>query len=361
MSLSKLQSDLALLRGELSGQLSRAEARKLSERLNTVASLVRLPLPADGTCNKTPMQPRWVSAPASYLKQTDPRSADEVECVRVELMLWAQLAEFSGAPPLSDQATESASRILGRAIDLGGAHCFLNGEPLTFSGLRQALKTSTTQVGSAELPIEYKLDLRKGGRHRADNLSWVSTALDRITLRNILARNSVPKVLLEKIQVKAYATDKVTIPPHYSNRDYRWATWVDSNQFATRSECQAVELELLAQVMEFQGAPKLNSEDRASIEEHRGRPLKLNGHRCPISGTLMKYEEFVSAATDRTAGRSAYHVGHFVPLTRGGSHSSGNVVWMTEQGNRIQGSDTFDEIVGLIRSAAKFHERGGDT
>ena len=146
------------------------------------------------------------------------------------------------------------------------------------------------------------------------------------------------------------------MPPFYSNRDYRWATFVRSPQFASRTACRGVEMQLLAQMLEFVGAPPLTAEQRATVEIHLQRPLEIDGCRCPITGQPIVYAAFVEAAENPRAGRSEYHVGHLNPLTRGGLHDWGNVVWMSDAGNRIQGNDSFEEIVALIHRAAEYHQ-----
>src|SRR5690606_711979 len=112
------------------------------------------------------------------------------------------------------------------------------------------------------------------------------------------------------------------------------------------------ELELLAQVLEFEDAPMLAANTRAEVEQHLGRGLTLGNRHCAITGAPLRYADFITAVTTPAAGKSPYHVGHLVPLTRGGKHEKSNVVWMTQQGNRIQGNDTLDEIVALIKTAA---------
>lgn len=335
-------------------------SEKLRTKITTVASIVRLPLPTDGKCNSTPMIKRWVTAPKkSYLTTTDSRFATENDCLRIEAELWAQILEFDGIQPPSSQAVACAEEVLGRSLLLGSGRCIRSNEPLTLTSLKGAITLATQQVGSAELPIEYRVDLRAGGRHQPGNLAWTRTPTDLVALRSLLAANGLPKKLLAKVQVKSHATDKVTMPPHFSNRDYRWATWVTSEQFATRTECYAVELELLSQVLEFEGAPTLSAAQRAQVEQHLGRTLAVGARRCSITGVPMKYADFITAVTNPAAGKSPYHVGHLSPLTRGGKHEKSNVVWMTEQGNRIQGNDTFDEIVALLKVAAEYHVNQG--
>ena len=351
---------LKVLQKDLGAPLGGTASRKLRTKVATVASVVRLPLPTDGKCNKTPMIKRWVTAARkSHVTSTDARFATESECLRIEAELWAQIAEFDGLPAPSARTIACAEEVLGRPLVLGAGRCIRSNEPLTLASLKAAVGLSTQQVGSAELPIEYRVDLRAGGRHRPGNLAWMRTPTDLVALRALLATNGVPKKLLAKVQVKAHATDKVTMPPHFSNRDYRWATWVDSGQFAARTECYAVELELLAQVLEFEGAPDIDPTRRAEVERHLGRTLAIGARRCLITGVSLKYADFLLAATNPAAGKSPYHVGHLSPLTRGGKHEQSNVVWMTEQGNRIQGNDTFDDIVALLKIAAQYHVSQG--
>lgn len=353
-------ADLQILKSGLALSLGPTEFKKLEAKIATVASVVRLPLPSDGTCNKTPMVKRWVTGPPeSYIMANDPRYATQEDCLRIEAELWAQLVELVDLPTPADPVVASATKILGREVSLGAARCVKTLEPLTLGAIKIAATMSTTQVGTAELPVEYRVDLRGGGKHSPGNLAWTRTPSDLLSLRALLATNGVPKKLLDKVQVKSHATDKVTMPPHFSNRDYRWATWTTSEQFASRTECYAVELELLAQILEFEGAPVLVDATRKEVELHLGRPLTLDHRHCAITGVRLRYSDFITAVTAPAAGKSPYHVGHLVPLTRGGKHEKSNVVWMTEQGNRIQGNDTLDEIVALIKTAADFHRGAG--
>jgi hypothetical protein len=349
-----------VLQKDLGTPLGATASKKLRAKVATVASVVRLPLPTDGKCNKTPMIKRWVTAPSrSYITTADARFATEDDCLRIEAELWAQIAEFDGMPPPSARTIACAEEVLGRPLVVGAGRCIRSNEPLTLASLKVAAGLATQQVGTAELPIEYRVDLRAGGRHRPGNLAWTRTPTDLVALRALLAANGVPKKLLGKVQVKAHATDKVTMPPHFSNRDYRWATWVNSGQFAARTECYAVELELLSQILEFEGAPIIDAARRTEVEQHLGRPLAIGARRCLITGVPMKYADFIVATTNPAAGKSPYHVGHLSPLTRGGKHEQSNVVWMTEQGNRIQGNDTLDEIVSLLKIAAQYHVNQG--
>lgn len=337
------------------GQKGTQAARKLADRLDTVAFKIRLPLPSDRSCNQTPLRDRWVVSPESYLSADDPRYALEEDCVAIKARLLAEACEFTGISDVPVDVAQAVELVLVREFRPESARCFQTNEPLSLNDLALSATLATNQVGSAELSAEYRIPLNTGGHHRADNIGWVRPPHEIVLLREILDRNRVPSSLLDKVQLKAYATDKFTMPPYFSNRDYRWATWVSSPQFASRTECRGVELQLLAQMLEFVGAPRLDARDSAAVEAHIERPLEIDGCRCPITGEPIVYSAFLEAAENPRAGRSAYHVGHLNPLTRGGKHNRGNVVWMSDAGNRIQGNDTFDEIVALIQKAAEFH------
>lgn len=341
------------------GDKGTAAAKKLPDRIDTVAYKIRLPRPADRSCNSTPMRDRWVTDD-SYLQKGDPRYATEDTCDAIKAMLLAEACEFRGVDEPRDHVRTAAEEVLGRDLEPESATCFQTAEPLGLNDLVVATGISTYQVGSAELTVEYRTPLTEGGIHEAANVGWVRPPVEILSLRSILNNNGIPGSLLNKVQLKAYSTDKVTMPPHFSNRDYRWATWVDSNQFASRTDCRGVELQLLAQILEFQGAPRISAEHQAEVERHLGRALNLNDCRCPITGEPLMYEEFVDATNNPRPGKSAYHVGHLDPLTRGGKHYQANVVWMSDAGNRIQGNDTFQEIVALLKRAATYHTNRGN-
>jgi hypothetical protein len=332
-------------------------ARKLEERIDTVAFKIRLPLPSDPSCNQTPMRDRWIMDPESYLKEGDPRAATEDECMAMKAMLLAKACMFEGVEQ-PDTATRAViEQVLGDSYSPGAARCIQTGETLRLTDLVIGATMSTYMVGSAELPVEYQKPLTCCGLHEAKNIGWLRPPTEIIAVRTFLAQKDVPGSLLNKVQLKAYSTDKQTMPPFFSNRDYRWATWVESPQFASRTDCRGVELQLLAQILEFVDAPRLSDEERRQVEHHLGRELVLNSCHCPITGDPLVYKDFEEAAKNPQAGKSEYHVGHLNPLTRGGKHVKENVVWMSDAGNRIQGNDTFDEIVALIQRAAAFHQR----
>ena len=147
------------------------------------------------------------------------------------------------------------------------------------------------------------------------------------------------------------------MPPFFSNRDIRWETWPTSIQYASHFECAMVELELLAQLYEFVGAPKLDDAITSIISKTLGRAIVPNSRRCFVTGRYLDFNSYLEAATYPRGGRSKYHVGHILPLTRQGRHSRENIAWQSDDGNRIQGNDTVDEIEAKLIDIVEYHLR----
>jgi hypothetical protein len=74
----RVDIDTDTVRGAQEKSLSERERSTLHERVETVSSIVRLPLPSDGKCNRTPMRKRW-ELDDSYLTPSDPRYASEAD------------------------------------------------------------------------------------------------------------------------------------------------------------------------------------------------------------------------------------------------------------------------------------------
>lgn len=239
------------------------------------------------------------------------------------------------------------------------------GKPITDHDIKQALHYVTQRLGAFEIPTAYCTDLNQGGRHEPSNVGWLKPLHINYTLREelraYLVQAGAPRMAinnaLDKIQVKAYATDKQTMPPHFSNRDVRWATWPASVQYASHYECAMIEMELMVELFEFAGAPSLNEELQAAIFAVRGQPVIPGARRCYITGYMLNFEDYVQAAINPQGGKSAYHVGHILPLTRGGRHEPRNVAWLSDDGNRIQGNDTLDETEAKLLDAVVYHLR----
>lgn len=347
--------------------LSNKAFENLKHRLWCFSASVRQPRKDDGKCNKTPFFHRWdTDFETSHLTEVDPRYATEEECQKIFATLLANILEASETS-VSGNIRKIAEEILERPFQPNSLVCIETGNEISSEDIRKAMSYATAGLSSYEIPVTYKLELRDGGYHTHNNVGWMQPIHINYKLRKHIRQNlkdagvssKAIKKALDKIQVKSYCTDKVTMPPHYSNRDVRWATWADSIQYASHYECAMVELELMAQLYEFVDAPELEadlfSDLAAEVEEVRGKPIEPNTHRCFVTGKYLSYSDYVDAAKNPKGGRSKYHVGHILPLTRDGRHTWDNIAWTSDDGNRIQGNDTQEEIEAKLVEAVTYH------
>jgi len=240
-------------------RLKEAQTRKLQERLWRFSAHIRQPRKNDRSCNRTPFFDRWdTNTRTSHLTITDPRYAPIEDCKQIYRKLLALILEADRIPEVPHQAI-IVERTLGRPFQSNSLTCVHTGQPISGTDIKRALAYSTSGLGSYEIPISYHTELDAGGRHEHTNVGWMKPLHVNYKLRTVLrshlaasgAQRKAIKNALDKIVVKSYCTDKQTMPPHFSNRDVRWATWPDSVQYASHHQCAMVEMELIAQLYEF--------------------------------------------------------------------------------------------------------------
>lgn len=335
--------------------LSNIEIKTLSERVLTFSSKVRQPRSDDRSCNKTPFFDRWdTNEQTSYLREDDPRYASEEECKRIQLKLLTLLLEATDVSLryIDKLNIGILNSILGRPFTPNSLKCIITQETITKQDIKKSLNYSTQRLGSYDIPTGYIIELSNGGKHESNNVGWIKPFHANYKLRSILKEEFISKGgnsksaknALDKIQVKSYCTDKFTMPPFFSNRDVRWATWPQSNQYASHYDCCMIELELMSQLFEFYGAPELDPELREEIESKRGKKICENSRRCYITGKEIFFKEYLEESLNPTGGKSSYNVSHINPLSRNGKHHYSNIEWISNDGNRIQGNDTVEEI-----------------
>ena len=358
-------SDL-LLRVQEALQLSVPQTTKLKERLWTFSNRIRQPRKDDGKCNKTPFCDRWdTNIITSHLTPTDPRYATESECQQIFGKLLALMLEAEEVNDLSSTTTKLAESFLGRSFQAQTLVCVHTQQKILKSDLKLALGYSTQRLGGYEIPTSYILDLDLGGYHQIANVGWMKPLHINYQLRQALCthlqqaevKRAAISNALDKIQVKAYCTDKVTMPPHFSNRDVRWATWTDGNQYASHFQCAMIEMELMTQLYEFTNAPMLDPKLSDAVTKIRGQAVVSGSRLCFVTGEILCFEDYLQAAVNPKGGKSNYHVGHLLPLTRGGKHRWDNIAWVSDAGNRIQGNDTLEEIEARLIKAVEYHIR----
>ena len=149
-----------------------------------------------------------------------------------------------------------------------------------------------------------------------------------------------------------------------TNRASRWSLPEEHPQYASREECSRISAKLLAQVLEFHGAPESPPEVKRVAARILGKEPKSGDYDCPISGLPLKFDHLVdSTDINPRHGMSAFAMGHVVPLGSfdgvSGRHVAENVVWMHEWGNRVQGNLSVDQTIAEIHRMSQFHRRRG--
>ncbi|MDJ0583228.1 hypothetical protein [Crocosphaera sp.] len=347
--------------------LSTSDLNKLTERLWCFSSSLRQPKKDDASCNKTPLFKRWdTDSKTSHLSSDDPRYCSEQDCKKIIGKLLALLLESHGIDNLPSEAAVIAGSLLNREIKLNSLRCVNTQKKISVNDIKLAIKYTTSRLGKYEIPISYIRELNKGGKHTHSNIGWMKPlhvnyglreSLKHYLTNNLNINRKTINNVLDKIQVKAYCTDKATIPPYYSNRDFRWATWTNGIQYASHYQCAMIELELMSQLYEFRNAPRLDKNLISEIQKIRQNLILVDGRKCFITGKILNFDEYIDAAVNPKSGKSRYHVGHILPLTRGGKHSYNNIAWVSDDGNRIQGNDTIEEIESKLVDAVEYHLR----
>lgn len=207
-----------------------------------------------------------------------------------------------------------------------------------------------------ESPVTYLA--RSTPIHAADNLELIDAdVLRHVTgCRLLLLAAGTPNLALlkaaySKIRVKTYLTDRAVTGAHKTNREKRWEAHPDSVQFGLRSTCMQIERVLVNQLCHFDGFPV----DVRTILGEAALLLPMDSPvKCPVTLLPMSFHEFEQAAADPEHGRSAFQVGHLDPLKLEGNvwtngHRPDNISWISEEGNRIQGSLSLEKTQEMLR------------
>lgn len=227
-----------------------------------------------------------------------------------------------------------------------------------------------------EVPIDYQTVPPRGDLtskiHRSGNVVWKcdSTTLRTLRLREFLTDpNTSPDVdffrnlLKDKVKVKTYLTDRALTGLYKTNREKRWETHPQSVQFATHHTCLAIEYKLITQVCAFNKFPE---RARDVLQQKGILPSNLQTFRCPITLDPISFPSFREELTNPKHGRSAFQIGHLNPLklddpkSDAAGHTADNVSWVSEDGNRIQGSLSLAAVRDLLHRIAKNYKDAGE-
>lgn len=205
-----------------------------------------------------------------------------------------------------------------------------------------------------ELPIDY-IDRHAVPFHCADNIDlFIIPEIERCTAVRKLIKDgqlnpkapTFKKILAKKIKVKAYQTDRAQTGAHQTNREKRWESHPENYQFAFRRDCNDVEATLVLQACMFEGA----DETLVQLLKKNGLlPTSFEIYKCPITGEPLKFDDFENEILNQVHGKSCFQVGHLNPLKSTGGHCASNIGWISDDGNRIQGSLSMEEVDQLLR------------
>lgn len=221
---------------------------------------------------------------------------------------------------------------------------------------------------SYEIPIDY-IDSNSNPIHANGNIAWCWGELPMtvVMLRKYLTDStkheysSFFRGVYNKIKTKTYLTDRVLTGAHKTNREKRWECHPNSVHFALRKVAWEIELNLMIQVCHFEGFPQ---ELRKLLTNENVLVFKNKVVKCPITFEPLSFQLFKDEIENKTHGKSDFQVGHMNPLKADASenaigHSSENISWISEQGNRIQGSNSVNFIRTLIIKIYKNYRASG--
>lgn len=226
-----------------------------------------------------------------------------------------------------------------------------------FSILREFFRNPVVPY---EMPIDY-IDRFATPIHTPENIDiFLDEDVKRcINLRKIIrnqnenpAASVFQTILSDKIKIKTYFTDRALTGTYKTNREKRWEAHPRSVQYALRRECMRIEIKLLLQAATFEGCC---SELVENLQNKELLSAQFTYCRCPITGDNIQYREFENDVLRPKHGRSKFQVGHLNPLKAqnaegaANGHTADNISWISENGNRIQGSLSIEEVDTLLK------------
>ena len=277
---------------------------------------------------------------------------DEVTSTKFETR-WSKRLEEDVRYSSYEDCVEIFNKLLNKIANLSTAD---------FDMLKEFFNST---VVAYEMPVDY-IDRFAAPIHTASNIDLflndeikaciTMRRFIRDTLRNP-ASNVFKAILDDKIKVKTYLTDRAQTGDYKTNREKRWEVHPRSVQYALRRDCMKIETKLLLQIATFDGC------DVNLVQNLQSDGLlsdKFEYCKCPITGDIIQYKEFADDALHPTHGKSKFQVGHLNPLkaldTDGANgHTAENISWISENGNRIQGSLSLSEVDELLKRI--FHNR----
>lgn len=275
----------------------------------------------------TKMKTRWM--PGSIIK-TRPNSFQNFKGV------------FSPGSDPRSASFDSCTKIFAKCLDL-----------LLSSEEHLKVANSLTKRQSRAIPYESVFSYQNTNSnsiHQVENISltsledikWLIQA--RPIFYTALKKdfNGKKTKVVDKIKTKSYKTDRSQTGEVQTNRAKRWECLPDDFQQASIEDCWSVERKLLTDICGFSGFPE---KYLASLKQKK-LVSEIPVTRCPITLEPLSFSELLNGGSH---GESKFQVGHLEPLKAGGRHVGKNIAWISDDGNRIQGSLSIEATHALIK------------
>lgn len=137
------------------------------------------------------------------------------------------------------------------------------------------------------------------------------------------------------------------------NRINRWLMDPSHKFYATEKDATLVQIRYYLQMLSMEGAPELPREDlKTCFEWLVGHEIGPGLYQDPIQLIPISLPKFLENPRDVTSG-------HLIPLDRGGKHVPSNAYLMLHRSNALQGNQTVDELIELLRDIVKRHDSLG--
>ena len=312
------------LANQLKKQTTIAEYKSICKALVRFSFLIEL---TNLSITSTKMKTRWVEG---KITKTDTTTFQNIE--------------GSFTPGNDERASD-----FDRCFEIFLKTMKLVSETHSHLGIAKALSKTNARSVPYETVFTYA-NSTLDPKHVADNviLADVSIISWLIATRPIFQEVLNPKNR-SKISTKCYKTDRSQTGEVQTNRAKRWECLSFDFQHASLEDCWSVEKKLYEGLVGFEDFPE---EPKAKLIEHNLISPDHEITRCPITRFPLSFKDFQSGPTH---GESKFQVGHLDPLKAGGTHSGSNTAWISDDGNRIQGSLSLAETISLIKQIAVNH------
>lgn len=182
---------------------------------------------------------------------------------------------------------------------------------------------------------------------------------DRRQILASLTRASYPTNFVASIDARAKDSPRSQTGAHKSNRISRWHLPNTDRSYGSRSDCIHISITLIAMVMEFDGAPQVDSQTLKLLSGYLGRTIRPTTYRDSLTLEPLRWAQLRTDLEHPRSGVSAYHLGHIDPGLMPCRHVPTNIEWRTSRSNAIQGDQTLREAKAeLLKLIGRYFNLG---